>query len=110
MPDYLSPAQWLLYAIVVVTYRTLCLALSINFASSLFFCVFVCYVVPAEGEVAGVLAAESRMQGTIRRVATAAALANAEGGLGSWAMSRQGFLGEVLRRSSRLDFLWVVEP
>lgn len=49
----------------------------------------------AEGEVLAAISAESRMQGTIRRVATAAALANAEGGLGSWAMSRQGFLAEV---------------
>lgn len=50
---------------------------------------------PAKGEVLIAISAESRMQGTIRRVATATALANAEGGLGSWAMSRQGFLGEV---------------
>ena len=36
------------------------------------------------------------MQGTIRRVATTTALANAEGALGSWAMGLPGFLAEVV--------------
>ena len=42
------------------------------------------------------------MQGTVRRVTTASALSNAEGTLGTWAMSLQGFLAEV----GVLDEVW----
>ncbi len=35
------------------------------------------------------------MQGAVRRVTTTAALANAEGPLGAWAMGLHGFLAEV---------------
>lgn len=44
------------------------------------------------------ISSESRMQGAVRRVTTAAALANAEGPLGAWAMSLHGFLAEVSSR------------
>lgn len=49
----------------------------------------------AEGAVFAAVSSESRMQGAVRRVTTAAALANAEGPLGAWAMSLPGFLAEV---------------
>lgn len=48
-----------------------------------------------EGEAFAAISAESRMQGTVRRVTIASALSNAEGALGTWAMSLQGFLAEV---------------
>ena len=48
-----------------------------------------------EGEALAVISSESRMQGTVRRVTMASALSNAEGTLGAWAMSLQGFLAEV---------------
>lgn len=51
------------------------------------------------------VSSESRMQGTVRRVAMASALANAEGALGAWAMGLPGFLAEVgdYDRVSSLD-------
>lgn len=49
----------------------------------------------ATGDVLAAVSSESRMQGAVRRVTTAAALANAEGPLGAWAMSLHGFLAEV---------------
>lgn len=49
----------------------------------------------ADGAVRAAISSESRMQGTVRRVTTAAALANAEGALGGWAMGLAGFLAEV---------------
>lgn len=41
------------------------------------------------------------MQGAVRRVTTTAALTNAEGPLGAWAMSLHGFLAEVRLRRRR---------
>lgn len=49
----------------------------------------------ADGAVRAAISSESRMQGTVRRVTTASALANAEGALGGWAMGLAGFLAEV---------------
>lgn len=43
------------------------------------------------------------MQGAVRRVTIAAALANAEGPLGAWAMSLHGFLAEVSLRREWTD-------
>lgn len=50
---------------------------------------------PAEGDALAAITSESRMQGAVRRVTTTAALANAEGQLGAWAMGLHGFLAEV---------------
>ncbi|CAM9409161.1 unnamed protein product [Ascophyllum nodosum] len=57
----------------------------------------------AEGEALAAISTESRMQGTIRRVATTTALANAEGALGSWAMGLPGFLAEAMTLAASGD-------
>lgn len=51
----------------------------------------------ADEDVRAAISSESRMQGAVRRVTTTAALANAEGPLGAWAMGLHGFLAEVRR-------------
>eukprot|EP00903_Cladosiphon_okamuranus_P017674 g16275.t1 len=57
----------------------------------------------AEGDVLAAISSESRMQGAVRRVTTAAALANAEGPLGAWAMSLHGFLAEAMTLAASGD-------
>lgn len=52
------------------------------------------------------ISSESRRQGTIRRVATATALAIAEEALGSWAMTLPGFLAEVLGSHVPMGFFY----
>eukprot|EP00752_Nemacystus_decipiens_P003774 g3475.t1 len=56
-----------------------------------------------EGDVLAATSSESRMQGAVRRVSTAAALANAEGPLGAWAMSLHGFLAEAMTLAASGD-------
>ncbi|CAM9199761.1 unnamed protein product [Laminaria digitata] len=56
-----------------------------------------------EGEAFAAISSESRMQGTVRRVTLASALSNAEGTLGTWAMSLQGFLAEAMTLAASGD-------
>ncbi|CAN0272825.1 unnamed protein product, partial [Ectocarpus sp. 8 AP-2014] len=57
----------------------------------------------ADGDVLAAISSESRMQGAIRRVTIATALANAEGPLGAWAMSLHGFLAEAMTLAASGD-------